>query len=37
MKKMPKTEHMVMNFIWSQNKSKVSSKDIANYMAEGYN
>ncbi|HBF4979673.1 BlaI/MecI/CopY family transcriptional regulator, partial [Clostridioides difficile] len=37
MKKIPKTEHMVMNFIWSQNKSKVSSKDIANYMAEEYN
>ncbi|MGL5753734.1 MAG: BlaI/MecI/CopY family transcriptional regulator [Paraclostridium sp.] len=30
--KIPKTEHQVMKFIWSQKSSKVSSKEIGDYM-----
>lgn len=34
--KIPKTEHQVMKFIWSQKSSKISSKEIGNYMLEQF-
>ncbi|MBO3444315.1 BlaI/MecI/CopY family transcriptional regulator [Clostridium sp. CCUG 7971] len=35
--KIPKTEYQVMKFIWSQKSSKVSSKEIGDYMLEKFN
>ncbi|MEF9951105.1 MAG: BlaI/MecI/CopY family transcriptional regulator [Clostridium sp.] len=34
MKKLPKTEHQVIKFIWSKGESEVSSKEITDHMAE---
>lgn len=36
MKKIPKTEHLTMKFIWSQNCERVASKDVANYMKQNF-
>lgn len=34
--KIPKTEYQVMKFIWSQKSSKVSSKEIGDYMLKEF-
>ncbi|MBZ9607284.1 BlaI/MecI/CopY family transcriptional regulator [Clostridium estertheticum] len=36
MKKLPKTEHQAMKYIWAQNTTKVASKDVADYMAKTF-
>lgn len=37
MKKLPKTEHQVMKFMWSKNSDKVASKEVADYMSKEFN
>lgn len=37
MRKLPKTEHQAMKYIWSKGTEKVASKDIAEYMLQKYN
>lgn len=37
MKKLPKTEHQVMKFIWNQNNTKVASRDITEFMSKEFN
>jgi len=36
MKKLPKTEYQVMQFIWKQETSKIASRDIAFYMTQTF-
>ncbi|MEF9934905.1 MAG: BlaI/MecI/CopY family transcriptional regulator [Clostridium sp.] len=36
MKKLPKSEHQVIKYIWSRGEGEVSSKDITDYMGESY-
>lgn len=36
MKKLPKTEHQAMKYIWGKGTHKVASKDIAEYMLQKY-
>lgn len=36
MRKLPKTEHQVMKYIWAQHINKVASKYIGDYMANEF-